>query len=131
VQQFVKEANGEDIRCVVIGNKVVASMKRTAAEGDFRSNLHRGGKAEIIKITKLERETAIKASKILGLGLSGVDMLRSQDGPKVLEVNSSPGFEGIEKYSKINVASMVIEEIERRTASIVRSRKFKRIEPIE
>mgnify|MGYP000035328958 CR=1 FL=1 len=112
VQQFVKEAAGEDIRCLVIDGKVVASMKRTGAEGDFRSNLHRGGSATAIRITKEERDTAIRAAKTFGLGLAGVDLLRSDDGPKVLEVNSSPGLEGIEKASKKNIAGMLFDAIE-------------------
>jgi ribosomal protein S6--L-glutamate ligase len=112
VQQFVKEAAGEDIRCLVIDGKVVASMRRTGAEGDFRSNLHRGGSATAIRITKEERDTAIRAAKTFGLGLAGVDLLRSDDGPKVLEVNSSPGLEGIEKASKKNIAGMLFDAIE-------------------
>ena len=112
VQHFVKEAAGEDIRCLVVGGKVVASMKRTGAEGDFRSNLHRGGSAQVIKITRAERATAVKAAKAFGLGVAGVDLLRSEDGPKVLEVNSSPGFEGIETATKKNIAGMLYDEIE-------------------
>jgi ribosomal protein S6--L-glutamate ligase len=114
VQQFVKEANGEDIRCLVIGGKVVASMKRVAPEGDFRSNLHRGGRAATVRITKDERAAAVRAARAFGLGLAGVDLLRTSDGPKVLEVNSSPGLEGIEKVTAKNVASLVYDEIEKR-----------------
>jgi len=109
VQQFVKEAKGEDIRCFVIGNKVVASMIRRGKEGDFRSNLHRGGTAESIKITPKERATAIKSARAVGLNVCGVDMLRSKDGPVVMEVNSSPGMEGIEKATGIDVAGKIIE----------------------
>jgi len=113
VQSFVKEANGEDIRCIVLGDKVVASMKRKGAEGDFRSNLHQGGTATPIRITPQERATAVKSAKIMGLGFCGVDLLRSSDGPQVMEVNSSPGIEGVEKATGKDVASMVIQYIER------------------
>jgi len=113
VQEFIKEAGGADIRCLVIGNKVVASMKRQAEEGEYRSNLHRGGKAMKIRITKEERATAIKAAKVLGLGLAGVDILRGNDGPKVLEVNSSPGMQGIEQVTGKDISGLVIEHIER------------------
>ncbi|NNU17213.1 30S ribosomal protein S6--L-glutamate ligase [Parvularcula sp. ZS-1/3] len=123
VQQFVKEANGEDIRCLVIGGKVVASMKRTAAPGEFRSNLHQGGTAQLVKISKEEREVALKAAKSLGLGFAGVDLLRSETGPKVLEVNSSPGLEGIEASSKKDVADLVFQHIERRAASAIKRRR--------
>lgn len=113
VQQFVKEANGEDIRCLVIGGKVVAAMKRQAAEGEFRSNLHQGGSAVPVRITKDERAAAVRAAKAFGLGLAGVDLLRSNSGPKVLEVNSSPGFEGIEKASGKDVVGLLYEDIEK------------------
>ncbi|WP_192966981.1 30S ribosomal protein S6--L-glutamate ligase [Phycobacter azelaicus] len=112
VQQFVKEANGEDIRCLVVGSKVVAAMKRSGAEGDFRSNLHLGGSAVAVRITKEERATAVKAAKAFGLNVAGVDLLRSETGPKVLEVNSSPGLEGIERTSKKNIAGLIYDEIE-------------------
>lgn len=114
VQDFVKEAAGEDIRCLVIGGKVVASMKRTGAEGDFRSNLHRGGSAKSVKISKIERETAIRAAKVFDLNKAGVDLLRSENGPKVLEVNSSPGFEGIETSTGKNIVGSLYEMIEAR-----------------
>lgn len=114
VQEFVKEAGGMDIRCFVIGNKVVASMKRQAEPGEFRSNLHRGGTAGRVRITKEERQTAIKAARALGLRAAGVDLLRSDDGPKVLEVNSSPGLEGIEAVSGKDVAGAIIEYLEAR-----------------
>ncbi|MEM9810868.1 MAG: 30S ribosomal protein S6--L-glutamate ligase [Pseudomonadota bacterium] len=123
VQEFVKEAGGEDIRCVVVGSKVVASMKRTAAAGEFRSNLHQGGSAVSVRITKQEREVALKAAKALGLGFAGVDLLRSETGPKVLEVNSSPGLEGIEASSKKDVADLVFQHIEKRAASTVKRRR--------
>ncbi|WP_111734128.1 30S ribosomal protein S6--L-glutamate ligase [Roseovarius amoyensis] len=114
VQDFVKEAAGEDIRCLVIGGKVVASMKRTGAEGDFRSNLHRGGTARSVRITREERETAIRAARAFDLNLAGVDLLRSESGPKVLEVNSSPGFEGIETSTGKNIVSGLYDQIETR-----------------
>lgn len=116
VQQFVKEAAGVDIRCLVVGGKVIAAMKRTGADGDFRSNLHRGGSAKVVKITREERATAVKASKSFGLGVAGVDLLRAEDGPKVLEVNSSPGFEGIETATGLNIVARLYEEIEEHAA---------------
>ncbi|MFT6674026.1 MAG: ribosomal protein S6--L-glutamate ligase [Sulfitobacter sp.] len=114
VQDFVKEAAGEDIRCLVIAGKVVAAMKRTGAEGDFRSNLHRGGSAKVVRISKEERDTALRAARAFGLGKAGVDLLRSETGPKVLEVNSSPGFEGIEKASGKDIVGKLYDEIEAR-----------------
>ncbi|WP_283789096.1 30S ribosomal protein S6--L-glutamate ligase [Bermanella sp. WJH001] len=113
VQEFIKEAGGADIRCFVVGGKVVAAMKRQGAEGEFRSNLHRGGSAKLIKLTKDERATAINAAKAMGLGVCGVDILQSKNGPVVMEVNSSPGLEGIEAATKKDVASMIIEYIEK------------------
>ena len=112
VQDFVKEAAGEDIRCLVINGRVVASMKRTGAEGDFRSNLHRGGSAQKVRISKEERDTAARAARVFGLGMAGVDLLRSNTGPKVLEVNSSPGLEGIETASDKNIAALLYDAIE-------------------
>jgi ribosomal protein S6--L-glutamate ligase len=112
VQEFIKEAGGSDVRCLVIGNKVVASMERTAQSGEFRSNLHRGGTAQLTKLTPKERKTAIAAAQTLGLRVSGVDILRSARGPLVMEVNSSPGLEGIEKATKKDVAASIIEFIE-------------------
>lgn len=123
VQQFVKEAAGSDIRCFVIGNKVVGTIKRTGADGDFRSNLHQGGTAKSIRTTKLERDTAKLAAKVLGLSVAGVDMLQSAEGPKVLEVNSSPGLEGIEKASKKKIAEMIIEHVERRVRPLSKVRE--------
>ncbi|AFY39044.1 SSU ribosomal protein S6P modification protein [[Leptolyngbya] sp. PCC 7376] len=113
VQEFIKEANGMDIRCFVIGDKVVASMKRQGAEGEFRSNLHRGGSASKIKLTPEERRTAVRAAKAMGLRVAGVDLLRSNHGPVVMEINSSPGLEGIEKTSGVDVASKIIEYLEK------------------
>lgn len=114
VQQFVTEAAGADVRCFVIGNRVVGAMRRRAAEGEFRSNLHRGGTAEAVKLSKDERETARKAARILGLKVAGVDLLQSESGPKVLEVNSSPGLEGIETSTGIDVADQIYQFLESR-----------------
>lgn len=113
VQEYIKEAGGADIRCLVIGGKVVAAMKRQAAAGEFRSNLHRGGSASLIRITPEERSTAVRAAKIMGLNVSGVDLLRSNHGPVVMEVNSSPGLEGIENATGKDIAALVIEHIEK------------------
>ncbi len=113
VQEFIKEAGGADIRCFVIGDKVIAAMKRQGAEGEFRSNLHRGGTASLIRITPQERSTAIKAAKAMGLNVAGVDLLRSSRGPLVMEVNSSPGLEGIENATGKNVAGMIINWTEK------------------
>ncbi|KAE8177621.1 30S ribosomal protein S6--L-glutamate ligase [Photobacterium carnosum] len=113
VQEYIKEAGGADIRCFVIGDKVIAAMKRQGAEGEFRSNLHRGGSAALVKITPEERKTAVAAAKIMGLSVAGVDLLRSERGPLVMEVNSSPGLEGIEKATGKDIAGMIIEYIEK------------------
>jgi len=112
VQEFVKESGGSDIRCFVVGDKVVATMSRQAPPGEFRSNLHRGGAASSIKITPTERRTAITAARVMGLNVAGVDLIRSNHGPLVLEVNSSPGLEGIETASGVDVAGKIIEFIE-------------------
>ncbi|MFN8089089.1 MAG: 30S ribosomal protein S6--L-glutamate ligase [Mycobacterium sp.] len=113
VQEYVKEAGGADIRCLVIGNKVVAAMKRQANADEFRSNLHRGGAASLIRLTPEERSTAVRAAQRMGLNVSGVDILRSNHGPVVLEVNSSPGLEGIEAATGQDVAGQIIKFIER------------------
>lgn len=113
VQEYIKEASGADIRCLVIGDKVVAAMKRQAQPGEFRSNLHRGGSATLVKITPTERATAVKAAKVMGLNVAGVDLLRSERGPLVMEVNSSPGLGGIEAATGKDIASMIIEFIEK------------------
>ncbi len=113
VQEFIKEADGADIRCFVVGDKVVASMKRKGKEGDFHSNLHRGGTAKNARITPEERSTAVRSSRIMGLNVAGVDILRSNHGPVVMEVNSSPGLEGIQSVTGKNVADMIIEYIEK------------------
>jgi ribosomal protein S6--L-glutamate ligase len=113
VQEYIKEAGGADIRCFVVGDKVVAAMKRQAQPGEFRSNLHRGGSSSLIKITPGERATAVKAAKVMGLNVAGVDLLRSERGPLIMEVNSSPGLEGIEKSTGKDIAGMIIEFIEK------------------
>ncbi len=113
VQEYIKDAKGRDIRCFVIGGKVVASMQRQAPAGEFRSNLHRGGSASTVKITPEERSTAVRAAKIMGLNVCGVDLLRTNHGPVVMEVNSSPGLEGIEQVTGKNIAGKVIEFIEK------------------
>ena len=112
-QEYIKEAGGADIRCFVVGDKVVAAMKRQGKEGEFRSNLHRGGTASVVKITPEERSTATRAAKILGLNVAGVDLLRSNHGPVVMEVNSSPGLAGIEGATGKDIAKLIIEFIEK------------------
>lgn len=112
VQEFIKEAGGVDMRCLVIGGKVVAAMERRAAEGEFRANVHQGGDVFPTKISKQERAIAVKAAKVMGLGIAGVDILRSSSGPKVLEINSSPGFQGIERASGLDIAGRMVEFVE-------------------
>lgn len=114
VQEYIKETGGSDIRCFVVGDKVVAAMKRQGPEGEFRSNLHRGGTASLARLTPEERSTAVRAAKIMGLGVCGVDLLRSNHGPVVMEVNSSPGLEGIEAASNKDVAGVIIQHLEKR-----------------
>ncbi|MEW5704955.1 MAG: 30S ribosomal protein S6--L-glutamate ligase [Pseudomonadota bacterium] len=113
VQEFIREANGSDIRCFVIGDKVVATMQRQGKEGEFRSNLHRGGSAKMIKITPEERSTATRAARILGLNVCGVDMLRSTHGPVVMEINPSPGLEGIEAATGLDLAGKIFDFMEK------------------
>ncbi len=113
VQEFIKEAQGADIRCFVVGDKVVAAMKRQGKEGEFRSNLHRGGSSSIARLTPEERSTAVRSARIMGLNVAGVDLLRSNHGPVVMEVNSSPGLEGIEAATEKNVAGLIIQFIEK------------------
>ncbi len=117
VQEYIKEAGGADIRCFVIGDKVIAAMKRQALPGEFRSNLHRGGSASLIRITPEERKTAVAAAKAMGLHVAGVDLLRSERGPLVMEVNSSPGLEGIETATGKDVAGLIIDHIEKIVSS--------------
>ena len=113
VQEFIKEAGGADIRCFVVGDRVVAAMKRQGAEGEFRSNLHRGGSAKLVKLSKEERATAVSAAKVMGLGVCGVDILQSNHGPVVMEVNSTPGLEGIEVATGVDVGEIIYEYIEK------------------
>ena len=113
VQEYIREAGGADIRCLVVGDKVIAAMKRQAQPGEFRSNLHRGGSASLIKISPEERMTAVRAAKVMGLNVAGVDILRSNHGPVVMEVNSSPGLEGIESTTSKDVAGLIIAYIEK------------------
>lgn len=113
VQEYIQEAGGADIRCFVVGDKVVAAIKRQAKAGEFRSNLHRGGSASVIKITPEERSTAVRAARIMGLNVAGVDLLRSNHGPLVMEVNSSPGLEGIETATGKDIAGMIIQFLEK------------------
>jgi len=116
VQEFITEAGGADIRCFVVGERVVAAMQRQAREGEFRSNLHRGGTASLTRLTPEERSTAVRAARIMGLNVAGVDVLRSHHGPVVLEVNSSPGLEGIEHATGKDIADMMIQFIEKHAA---------------
>ncbi|MFY0605646.1 MAG: 30S ribosomal protein S6--L-glutamate ligase [Cyclobacteriaceae bacterium] len=112
VQEFIKEAKASDIRAFVVNGEVVGAMKRTGKEGEFRSNLHRGGSAELIKLKRSEKAAAIKAADTMGLKMAGVDMLQSDRGPLILEVNSSPGLEGIEKATDQDIAGKIIEFVE-------------------
>jgi ribosomal protein S6--L-glutamate ligase len=116
VQEYIREAHGEDLRAFVVGGKVVASMRRQGAAGDFRSNLHRGGSSSAVRLTPEERTAAVRAAKAMGLNVAGVDILRSNHGPVVMEVNSSPGLEGIESATGLDVAGKVIEFIEKNAA---------------
>lgn len=118
VQEFIKEADGSDIRCFVVGDKVVAAMKRQGAPGEFRSNLHRGGTATLVRLTPEERATAVRAAKIMGLNVCGVDMLRSNHGAVIMEVNSSPGLRGIEMASGKDIADMIIQFTENRLKAL-------------
>ena len=113
VQEFIREADGADLRCFVVGDEVVAAMRRQAPEGDFRANIHRGGSASAVTLSALEIETAVRAARVMGLGVAGVDLLRSARGPLVLEVNSSPGLEGIEGASGVDVAGAIIDYLQR------------------
>ena len=114
IQEFIKEAGGADMRCFIVGDKVVAAMKRQGPEGEFRSNLHRGGTASLIRLTPEERSTAVRAARSMGLNVCGVDLLRSNHGPVVMEVNSSPGLEGIERASEKDIAGMIIDFVAKR-----------------
>jgi ribosomal protein S6--L-glutamate ligase len=117
VQEFIKEAEGSDLRCFVVGERVVAAMKRIAPRGDFRANLHRGGRMEKVKLSPEERTIALRSAKEMGLRVAGVDLLRSKHGPVVIEVNSSPGLQGIETISEVDVAGRIVEYVERKSKS--------------
>jgi ribosomal protein S6--L-glutamate ligase len=116
VQEFIKEAGGADIRALVVNGEVVGAMKRQGAEGDFRSNLHQGGSATAYKLNRKEKSMALAAAKAMGLGVCGVDMIPSKRGPLVMEVNSSPGLEGIEKATNVNIAGKIMNYIEKSIA---------------
>ncbi|MGH8109917.1 MAG: 30S ribosomal protein S6--L-glutamate ligase [Arenimonas sp.] len=120
VQEFIPESKGADIRCFVVGDQVVAAMKRQAAAGEFRSNLHRGGAAAIAELTPAEQDAALRAAQVMGLAVAGVDLLRSNRGPMVLEVNSSPGLEGIEGVTKVDIAGAMIEHMMKHTKAATR-----------
>jgi len=113
VQEFIEESKGADLRAFVVGGEIVGSMKRQAKEGEFRSNLHRGGSSQIIKLSKIEKQTAILAANVVGLGIAGVDLLQSKRGPLIIEVNSSPGLEGIEGATKVDIAGKIIDHLEK------------------
>ncbi|WP_192456815.1 30S ribosomal protein S6--L-glutamate ligase [Musicola keenii] len=125
VQEYIREAQGKDIRCLVVGDRVVAAIERQAKPGDFRSNLHRGGSAKRVRITHQERAIAVKAAKTLGLNVAGVDILRAERGPLVMEVNASPGLEGIETTTGMDIAGMMIEFIEQHHRAVPRSAKVR------
>jgi ribosomal protein S6--L-glutamate ligase len=120
IQKFIAEANGADLRALVVGRKVVAAMRRQAVAGEFRSNIHRGGRAKKVRLSAEFRKTALAAARVLGLRVAGVDMIESAEGPMVMEVNSSPGLEGIQKTTGVDVAEAVIEHIEREVAPAAR-----------
>lgn len=120
IQKFIREANGSDIRALVVGRKVVAAMRRQAVAGEFRSNIHRGGKSRNMRLPAEYRRTALAAARVLGLRVAGVDMIESSEGPMVMEVNSSPGLEGIQKTSGVDVAAAIIEHIEREVTPAAR-----------
>lgn len=124
VQEFIEESRGTDIRCFVIGDRVVAAIKRQAKEGEFRANVHQGGKALKVKLSPQERAIAVDAAKTMGLKVAGVDLIRSNHGPLVLEINSSPGLEGIEKATGINIAGHVIQYIEKKAKPINLNKRF-------
>lgn len=124
VQEFIEESRGTDIRCLVIGEKVVAAVRRQAKEGEFRANVHQGGKAHKVKLTAQERAIAIKAAKTMGLKVAGVDLLRSNKGPMVLEINSSPGLEAVEKTTQINIAGEIIQYIEKHAKPMGINKRF-------
>jgi ribosomal protein S6--L-glutamate ligase len=121
IQKFIREAQGSDIRALVVGRKVVAAMRRQAVAGEFRSNIHRGGTAKRIRLSSESRKTALAAARVLGLRVAGVDMIETNEGPMIMEVNSSPGLEGIEKTSGVDVAAAIIEHIEHEVSPATRT----------
>lgn len=123
VQEFIKEARGADIRCFVVGGRVVAAMRRQAREGEFRSNLHRGGSASTVQLSEAENDTALRAARVMGLNIAGVDLLRSKRGPLVLEVNSSPGLEGIESTTGLDISGEIVEYLARRVRKLRTAKK--------
>lgn len=123
VQEFIEEAKGADLRCFVVGDEVVAAMRRQAPAGDFRSNLHRGGSAEAAQASEAEQAMAVRAAQVLGLGVAGVDLIRSRRGPLVLEVNSSPGLEGIEQSTGVDIAGRIIDHVAALSAAHVQPRR--------
>lgn len=127
IQEFIKEAGGSDIRVFIVDGKVVGSMKRTGADGDFRSNIHRGGTAEVIKLSPKEKKAALKAAESMGLSIAGVDLLQSSRGPLILEVNSSPGLQGIEKATGVDIAGKIIDYITHNIATETKPKKKKKI----
>lgn len=122
IQEFIEEAGGADIRAFIVNGEIIGAMKRQGKEGEFRSNLHRGGNAQIIKLSRAEKSAALGAAKAMGLAVAGVDMLQSKNGPLILEVNSSPGLEGIEKATGVDIAGKIVEYIEQ---SLAKKRKPK------
>ena len=129
VQEFIKEAKGADLRCFVVGDQVVATMKRQAAQGEFRSNLHRGGTAQMVKATPAEQQVALCAARVLGLGVAGVDLIRSKRGPLILEINASPGLEGIEAASGVDIAGKIVEHIAKSQKKTVPGSRRKTAKP--
>ncbi|MEO9474824.1 MAG: 30S ribosomal protein S6--L-glutamate ligase [Cyclobacteriaceae bacterium] len=128
IQEFIEEAGGADIRAFVVNGEIVGAMKRQGKEGEFRSNLHRGGEAKLLKLSRSEKSTALNAAKAMGLAIAGVDMLQSKRGPMVLEVNSSPGLEGIEKATGIDIADKVISYVEETVEKKRKSRKKRKVD---
>ncbi len=129
VQEFIEEAKGADLRCFVVGDQVVAAMKRQAAHGEFRSNLHRGGTAKAVKATPAEQQVALCAARVIGLGVAGVDLIRSKRGPLILEINASPGLEGIEAASGVDVAGKIVEHIAKNQKKTAVPSKLKILKP--
>ena len=124
VQEFIEESKGSDIRCFVVGTQVIAAMERRAKPGEFRSNVHQGGSARKVRLTPAERAIAIAAAKTMGLRVAGVDLVRSNSGPLVLEINSSPGLEGIEKASNVDIASKILAYVEKHAKPLCRTTPF-------